>query len=100
MSFRLIEKVFDAGNTAERLSADHQTCTSVKIQTKRGNSNKVEIAPGEFLTGKGFELVKPTADEKLDEMEFTSPGREGIDLYDWYGMGAQNEGVNIIIEEF
>jgi hypothetical protein len=100
MSFKLIEKVFDAANTAERVCAAHQTCTSVKFQIKRGNSNAVQIAPETFATGKGIELVKPTADEKLDDKEFTSPGREGIDLYDWFAMGAQGEGINIIIEEF
>jgi hypothetical protein len=100
MAFDLLEKVFTAANTAERISATRRTCTSVTFQIKRGNSNAVQIAPKTFVTGKGFELVKPEADKQLPEKSYTSSGKEGIDLYDWYAMGAQNEGINIIIDEF
>lgn len=98
--FTLLEKVFSATATPERISATSQTCTSVKFQVKRSNSNAVQIAPGSFATGKGFELVKPTSDAQLSEEEFSSPGREGINLYEWYAMGTSGEGINIIIEEF
>jgi hypothetical protein len=100
MAFDLIEKVFAQTGVSEQIVVASRTCSSVTFQAKRGNSNACQIAPETFVTGKGYELVKPTADEKLPEKEFTSPGREGINLSTWYGMGTAGEGINIIIEEF
>lgn len=99
MSFTLLEKVLGSGN-AEPLSATSRTVTRLIIQAKRGNSNALQIAPGSFVTGKGIELVKPTADATLSGLDLTSSERNGIDLSQWYIIGTSGEGVNMLIDEF
>jgi hypothetical protein len=102
MSFILSEKVFTATATAEALSATSKRVASVYIQVKRANSNAAQIGFGTFTTGKGIELCKPTADEKLSDFPLRSivPGGNNIDLADIYVMGTSGEGVNFYYEEY
>jgi hypothetical protein len=100
MSYRTIEKVL-ASAAAEPISDVSLPVTSALIQIKRSNSHALEISIGSFVTGMGHELPKPTADAQLPELLLsTQQGVQGIDLKDWYVMGTQGEGINILVEEF
>lgn len=96
--FVILEKVLGSTDS-EPLSDISYPCARVIIQAKRSNSNAIQIAPGTVATGVAYELPKPTADVQLPELPIKPQyGTQCIDLKDWSALGAQGEGVNLLVE--
>jgi hypothetical protein len=99
--YNLLEKVFDADDTAEPLSATDLYVNKAWIQVKRSNGNPVEIGDSTLESGKGRELFTPQPGTKLDEFPVESTPRDAgnnLNLKDLHGLGKAGEGLNIFYE--
>ena len=101
MAFTILSKVF-ATTGAEPLSATSLPVARALVQTKRTNSNPVELGTSTLVSGAGFELAAPEADSSLDRIELLSGNGMGnnLNLSTVYAIGGVGEGLTIFYETY
>jgi hypothetical protein len=99
MGFKLLDVVL-SGTGLQKFTETSITARNVFVQAKRANTHAIEFGPGTFVSGKGIELCKPTADQPLPSKDIPSSGGNCIELSEFSALGTTNEGLNVLYEEW